>query len=95
MQHLAQNHLLTQPKKRLNPFLVRPPRPRRIILHYFAAKKAYPFFFRTFPHPLGLLRLGVDLLRIPLLDNYSRTHDGHRVGHELHHAEIVADENVS
>ena len=64
IQDLAQNHLPAQAKKRLDPFLVRTPRSGCIILHYFAAGKAYPLFFGTFPHPFRPLRISVDFRRI-------------------------------
>src|SRR4051812_44902729 len=44
---------------------------------------------------IRLARVFVDVLRRTEFDDAAVVHDGHHVGHELHNAQIVADEDVS
>ena len=41
------------------------------------------------------LRVGEDLVRLSLLDDFARAHDGDAVGHVPNDAEVVRDEEVA
>ncbi len=41
-----------------------------------------------------LARVLVDILRRPEFNNPAVVHHGHHVGHEFHHAQVVADKDI-